>query len=396
MHNKEFIQQTVLNGILYENSWIERIKDIDSDLFPNSYYRSIFTAMKAIYKTNKPINLVALSEELVGVISPSEMYDYLDQKHYFQDLSNFQDCVNRLIGLYMNLYLKRVSVDDLEATEKIQKMNDFVDKYSYEEINVERINEIWEEREELEKQGHFERVLELGLSSIDKKLEIIREDLVVIGARTSVGKSAFGIQIMANLSVKRISQSFIYFNLEMGKYQVEKRFRNHKVSESLMIYNSSSVKIQQIRNIIERERPAVICIDQLNKIRPDRPEKTIRENFVITMTNLKEICKDYGIVIFVMAQLRRNTLKSDRPTLSDFKESGSIEEEADIVLLLDRKEKDVAIFCDKYRNGETFTEALKFEGIIQKFYEPGKYDEVVAKMIKKKKDEAKKEKDNGN
>ena len=363
----EYIQGHILEAIISENAFIDKIKDIDDMVFPQSYYREIFKAMKSLYKQGKNIDLATINLELNGVIPISEMLKYVDASWWWHGKTFFESCINILINNYMGEYIKRTVMMDLPAEEQILAINKFKAKYTYTKSEIEYLNDIWNERLEKEKEGYFDRFARLGIPFLDERIKIIREDLVVIGARPAVGKSSLGMQIIANLSRQNLGKRFIYFNLEMGKYQVEKRLNRLKASQDLMIYNESKINISRMREIIEEEEPLAIVIDQLNKVFPDNMQKSIRENFVIVANELKAMAKDYKIVIFCLAQLNRNTLKNESPRMSDFKESGSVEEEADIVLLLDRNEESATIHCDKYRNGATFQVGLKFNKESQVF-----------------------------
>jgi replicative DNA helicase len=267
--------------------------------------------------------------------------------------------------------------------------------------------------------------LHTGFSDLDNGMGIGPGDLVVIGARPSVGKTAFAGQIAANIAGNGIAVGFI--SLEMSNEQVAARmasirtsipyhdiwhelaqekskrdaFYNHisKSMASLPIFVSDSTKadIRQIKiktaQLIKDKGARCIIIDYLQLVPVDEKKGQNREQEVAKLARAcKLMAKDLKIAVILLAQLNRSgsTGKgSERyPQLFHLRESGAIEQDADIVLFLHRDyatgimedesgestKNQADLICRKWRNGRLFHQKLKFEGPTMRFMEVGNQD----------------------
>ena len=254
------------------------------------------------------------------------------------------------------------------------------------------------------------RDLDILLSGVEKG------NLITIGARPAMGKTAFMTSILYNLL--KSDKKCIVFSLEMSINQYLKRLIAQVGEIELFSLNSNKVlddknkneiktaleiiscfdltifdytyNIDEIRNKIEKEKPEYVFIDYLQLLETPR-KKQRSEAITNIMLDLKQIAKENNCIIFISSQLSRalETRYDKRPMLSDLRESGDIENISDVVLLIYRDEyyqacvddEDYAlnrgkaeIIVAKNKMGTTAIIELLFRSPIAKFLEPIIYD----------------------
>lgn len=214
-----------------------------------------------------------------------------------------------------------------------------------------------------------------GFSTLDKYITgLNKSDLILIGARPGMGKTAFALNLARNVSSSG-KKKILFFSLEMNKSQLAERllasealvesqkFRTGELSSDewlrvgaaaasfvhaeLYLDDTASITVPEIKSRIRRLRDVdMIVIDYLGLMQSGKKtENRVQEVSEITR-GLKMIAKEMNIPVVCCAQLSRGTEargKSHKPQLSDLRESGSIEQDADIVLF---------IYRDEYYNNE--------------------------------------------
>jgi len=239
------------------------------------------------------------------------------------------------------------------------------------------------------------------LSAIDKILNgFQRSEVIVVGARASIGKTAFGLTIAANAAA-RVPVGF--FSLEQSKEQMTERLfsmygniNSHRIKTGFMsdvdfnnihtageyIYNSklfyydkpsaSMVDIKaKARRLKMKEKIELLVIDYIGLVKNDY-NLPRHEQISKTSKAIKELARELNIPILVLAQLNR-LAEGKKPSLSELKESGALEEDADVVILLHRDRDDESIVTRteanilKNRNGETGDTIIGFNKKIMRF-----------------------------
>jgi replicative DNA helicase len=255
-----------------------------------------------------------------------------------------------------------------------------------------------------------------GLESGFKKLDLITQgfqtsDLIIVAGRPGMGKTAFCLNIITSI-VKTYKLPVIFFSLEMTKEQLMYRLLSNETEISntnlrtgninkqewvklslaikkfsslpIFIDDTTNISIQTIRLklkkiLFEQTKIGLIIIDylQLMQNSKSKTENRVQELSQITRS-LKSIAREFNIPVIALSQLSRNveTRINKRPQLSDLRESGSIEQDADLVLMLFREnyynlkkdQQDLAeIIVAKHRNGPTGIIQLKFDANCIKF-----------------------------
>lgn len=212
--------------------------------------------------------------------------------------------------------------------------------------------------EELERRNK-NKPLYLGLQNVDNHMKgIAPGELLIMAGRPGSGKSTLALQCAANIAES--GHKVIYITLEMPKEQIadrliqrfttldRKKLRFGDMDENdydtvnvsadfaamqNLFVDDKTRTLSQIRELIKSERPEAIFIDQLSLLQPEEKRSSLREHYILFTHTLKSLAMQYSVPIVLLCQLRR-TAENTFPALSMLKESGSIEEDADNVILL--------------------------------------------------------------
>lgn len=233
-----------------------------------------------------------------------------------------------------------------------------------------------------------------------------KEDLIILAARPSMGKTAMALNLLLNTTFKGQAKT-AFFNLEMGTKQIIDRavalrtkipldnIKNaslseeqwYQISKEASILANSSMKIYdkiftlngiaaECRKLKIKEGLDVVIIDYLQLIESGERTENRNQDISKITRRLKLMAKEIDINIIVLSQLSRapETRSDHRPMLSDLRESGSIEQDSDVVMFLYRDDyyhKDseskgiMECIVAKNRNGEVGTSRLKWKPEIQ-------------------------------
>lgn len=219
-----------------------------------------------------------------------------------------------------------------------------------------------------------------GLEELDKMLNggVRPVDITIIAARPSIGKTSLGFQIAEN--VAKQGDATLFISIEMTSVQLMLRVahQGHKRADEVgalpLFLEDRLNDIDDIANCIRmakrRNMVKVVVIDYLQLIKANSGRMQKHEQIELAMKTLKWLAKELKIAVVVLAQINRGSEKRDdiRPKLSDLKGSGSIEEDADVAILLHRPEfydpddrPGVAdLIVAKNRNGSTGTVSVGY------------------------------------
>jgi replicative DNA helicase len=257
---------------------------------------------------------------------------------------------------------------------------------------VEKLDEIFDARET---GGNG---LKTGISALDKTMGGMQpSDLTIVGARPGVGKTAFAVSVIRNIA--RQGKRVGFFSTEMSVFQVMGRFTAmeanisaHKLRHadlSDMDYSRLTAATNVISGLQLRicDKPAItigelamqarawaadggidcIAVDYLTRLRIDKPSGNQNLDVGIIVTELKNIARTLNIPVIVLAQLNRQSMnrKDKRPIMSDLRDSGIIEQEADQIIMLYRPEEEEGgspeLILEKNRHGECGIVRVDFE-----------------------------------
>lgn len=290
---------------------------------------------------------------------------------------------------------QREEVSTEEMLEKIHQLETIVIKPKNNCLSGEELYKIIK-RENKRINFRFEKLTERG--------NIQEHDLVILAARPGVGKTAFALNLLDDLSSK---YNCIYFNMEMSEQQVYRRLvsLNSKISTNYLEKPATSYqedKIKECCNVVAKKKFKVITssqtiktiksriikessnehtivfIDYVGLIRGIQKNQSIYERVTDITKELRQISLDYNCTIFLIAQINRNSDKNKNksPQISDLKESGELEQSGTAVLMLHNDDmfssEDVAniqLIIGKNRNGGVGIINLNYDKTIQRFEE---------------------------
>ena len=308
--------------------------------------------------------------------------------------NSYELAIRRIISVKAKQYISSVPADaTMEEIRTELKKLDVSERHGLPQATSDFMMTITNELDD----RYNRKIVNTGLADLDYLLCGIRKgELTTVGARPSVGKSAFTLQLALN--VARQGEKVLYFPLEMSAMQTFERIimRNtdkdvshnamsngrlthedwKEITKGLTVLDEldkmGTFKIFEcvnslsvIRKLIDYHKPYMVVIDQLEQLTDDVRFRDKRERFSYMTNNLKRISMDSDIAVILAAQLNRDG--KTEPSLIHLKESGSIEEDSDNVILLHRKEEDemdypeewsniyrpVLIKLEKHRNGMT-------------------------------------------
>ncbi len=397
------------------NTAVEKLRKED---FYKSANGEIFEAIVSLFNRDEPVDIITLSEELKkrGTLENVGGVTYLTDLtggvltttnvKYYCDIVKEKAILRRLIESCDNIIAK-----SYEDTEDVNSIIEEAEKSIF-DITQGRIDkgfaplkdvllESFSKMEEMAAREGELTGLTTGFIDIDNKLSgLQKSDLILLAARPSMGKTALGINIATNAALKA-GASVAVFSLEMSKEQLVQRIissvshvnlqkiisGNLNEDEWLQIIDSmgplsqakiyiddtagislTEMKAKSRRLKIERGLDLVL-IDYLQLMQIDGRAENRQQEISAISRGLKALAKELDCPVIALSQLSRAPeLRSDhRPVLSDLRESGAIEQDADVVMFLYRDEyynKDTdkknigEVIIAKHRNGPTGTVEL--------------------------------------
>lgn len=428
-------EQSVLGGILIDPSSITRVADtVKAEYFYLPQHQAIYTVMSAMFQLSAKIDTVTVLEEL----KKSGVYDDAGGKAYLVQLAQTVPSVANIESYaaivrekyYMRSLIsaaRKIISDTTEGTADAGTLLDSAEQRIFEirqdkEISgLRHIKDIIvnETLDRIDKISNPETRADYigipcGISDLDRIITgLNKSDLIILGARPGMGKTSFALNVARNVAVQQ-GKSVCFFSLEMTRDQLAQRLLSDEASiqsnkmrtgeispaewtrlvqasdvlSRAPIYfdESSGITAPEIKAKVRRMKKAdLIIIDYLQLMRSARrTENRVQEVSDIT-GSLKTMAKDLGVPVLVCAQLSRGTEqkgKSHRPQLADLRESGSIEQDADIVLFLYREnyykddmdkdsdqpdESSAEVIVAKNRHGETGSVKLHWAGEFTRF-----------------------------
>lgn len=431
-------EQSIIGCLLLEESNIAEVAQILSpEMFTDGFLGKAYYELKNGYENNLDIDTVVLQQKLADTIrSPQqvgiELAELVSGTYRIESIKTYADIVIRdyrarkasEIITRINITGETVNQDIRDITDSLSAL--LSDNRS-DEMTVPEVAEKY--KDDYFKDDERPRI-QIGLKKIDEEIGLSGGDIMAIGARPKTGKSALAMQIAIYLD--SIGVKVGYFNLEMTKKQMferlvsamgeidlnriryatrylngeeEKYQRSIKKlcgMKNLTIY-SGSKRVSDIRSDIHGKDYEVIIIDYLQLLKPDGKRGANRYAEVGDISRgMKAIAMDFNIPVIILSQLNRTseTMKDKEPSAADFRESGDIEQDVSIALLLWSPEKDNdtkrMLKIELNRQGKRCREELYFDGAHMSFYEVGNDGEVIkpkAQGVQIRNDDAKKKDD---
>ena len=423
-------EQAILGSMLTDkDAVISAIEVLKEDMFYRDDNKKIYSAILSLYAKAEPIDIITVKAELVsiGMFEKVGGLEYLvalpekvpttanvekyirivEEKAMLRSLIKY---ANEMVALG---YDETEEVDSIMeiAEKKIFDLSQKKNQRGYTSIK-DVLVESFAELERLYNQKGAITGVPTGFADLDSRTSgFHKSDLVIIAARPAMGKSAFAINIATNAALQA-NVPVIIFNLEMSKEQVGNRIlcseamvdsnkvRTGKIEEEewvklatasgrlseapIYIDDTPGITVTEIRakcRKLKMEKGiGLVVIDYLQLVQGSGKKNSSREQEISEISrSLKILAKELEVPVIALSQLSRaaEQRKEDhRPMLSDLRESGAIEQDADIVIFLYRddyynensEKKNVAeVILAKHRGGSTGTVELAWLGNYTKF-----------------------------
>ncbi|MGL5652450.1 MAG: replicative DNA helicase [Paraclostridium sp.] len=421
-------EQSILGSILLDK---EAIITVTETIKPEDFYKEahkiIYECMMKLNNKNEPIDLITLTEELkkqghledIGgisyITSLSTIVPTTSNVKYYADIVKEKSVLRKLIRVsndILNLgYDSSIKVEDIleKAEKRIFDISQEKSSEDFQTINsvlmdtYDMIEKLYTSKEDI-------TGITTGFDDLNKKTNgLQRTDLILVAARPAMGKTALSLNLVQNAALKG-DASVAVFSLEMSKEQLVQRMlsaQSHvelkkiktgnldendwpRIIDAMSVLSNANIyiddtpgiKIGELRSKCRKLKIEkgldLILIDYLQLMEGDGGNESRQQEISKISRSLKIIAKELNCPVVALSQLSRAPeQRSDhRPMLSDLRESGAIEQDADIVMFLYRDEyyhpdserKNIGeIIIAKNRHGETGSVELVWLGEIQKF-----------------------------
>ena len=421
-------EQSVLGSILLDK---EAMISVSETLVPEDFYKEahkvIYESMLKLYNSQSEIDLITLTDEL----RDQGYLDDIGGIAYITSLSTVVPTTSN-IKYYVNIVKEKSisrqlisAANDIinlgyDGSAKVEYVLENAEKKIF-DISQERatndfqpINQVISEAlsmlEKLYEEKNDVTGLTTGFRDLNKKINgLERSDLLLIAARPAMGKTAFALNLVQNAALKG-DASVAVFSLEMSKEQLVQRMIASqstvelkkiktgtladndwpRITDGMAILSGAKIhiddtpgiKISELRSKCRKLKIEkgldLVLIDYLQLMEGEGQNESRQQEIAKISRSLKILAKELDCPVVALSQLSRapEQRADHRPMLSDLRESGSIEQDADIVMFLyrdeyynpDTEKKNIGeVIVAKNRHGETGTVELVWFGGIQKF-----------------------------
>ncbi len=427
-------EMAVLGATLLAVGAKEKVcEELNEEMFYLEAHRHIFAAIKSLYEEGIPVDVTTLTDKLTknkdlnnigGVEYLSEVIDSVataSNIEYYMDIVRDKALLRSVIDVS-----NEIATDAYDSKDSVSEIIDRADKNFSNVIKNRKTGEFLKISEVLRKtQENLERLaknksditgLATNFYSLDKITSGLQpNDLIILAARPAMGKTAFGLNLATNVAINS-GKTVAIFSLEMGAEQLAMRMIasvggidmnklktgklehedwkrvNEAMSEladaKIFLEDASGMTVSEIRAKCRRlanseNGLSLVVIDYLQLIAGSARYAGQRQQEVSEISrSLKTLAMELHIPIIALAQLSRSPelRENKRPNLSDLRESGSIEQDADIVMFLYRDDyynhpeetnfnnnSLSELIIGKHRNGATGTVQLLFEKNMSNF-----------------------------
>ncbi len=418
-------EQSVLGSILIDPEAFTDITEIISaEDFYLSEHAEIFSAMRDLFSENREIDLVTLIDMLVkrGVYNEEESKKYIkviaqtvpsasnvrDYARIVKDKSLLRSLIKASDEIREDAYTEQGDIQHLldSAEQKIYNVSHGNETRSFVTLG-DAIRQTYTRLDLINKNKKAAMGTPTGFEGLDKTIVGMGPgDLVILGARPGMGKTSFALNIAANVA-KSENKTVCVFSLEMSAEQLATRVLSSEAMVNsyslrsgslqnedwaklagaaarlskcdILIDDTSGITVTGMKAKLRRVKNlGLIVVDYLQLMKGETKTDNRVQEVTEISRGLKLMAKDFGVPCICAAQLSRGPAKeARRPALSDLRESGSIEQDADLVMFLhsesyydptdlEKKGKAECIIA-KNRHGEVKVVPLRWIGEYTKF-----------------------------
>jgi len=427
-------ERSVLGAILVDSSAISLVAEfLRADHFYLRSHQLIFAAMLDLFEHQQPIDIITMKNQLQksGVIKEiggapylSELINAVPTSAYVENYGHIvkdQSTKRKLIEL-----ASRTAEQAFNETGDIKQMLDEVesDIFSIAQQQSHRdfielkeiVADSFERLESFMKDGGGMRGVPTGFTELDNKLAGMQAaNLLILAARPGIGKTSFALNIAANVALKA-KKPVGFFSLEMSKEELVDRLLVGEADIDAWRLKTGKLADEDYRRLTEAmgnlseapifidDTPGISILEMRTKARKLKAEKDVQliivdylqladpgkrfesrvQEVSFVSQGLKNLARELRIPVIALSQLSRAVEQrgTKKPQLADLRESGAIEQDADVVMflyyedesedLMNASKRMVKLYMAKHRNGSTGEIDLLFRGDRVKFYDVDK------------------------
>ena len=421
-------EQAVLGSMLTDKEAVNAaIESLKEDAFYRDDNRIIFQAIVNLYSKSEPIDIITLKDEL-------ESMDKFEQVGGYEYLASLPDKVPTTanVQIYIKIVEEKSILRNLiktaneiielgyDPTEDVEDIMDGAEKKIFDIMQSKNqkgytpikdvLVESFTKLEELYNRKQHITGVPTGFAELDYKTAGLHgSELILVAARPAMGKTAFALNLATNAALRGNAPVAI-FSLEMSKDQLVNRIlcseamvdsnkvRTGKLDEDdwvklagaigplseaeMYIDDTPGISVMEIRTKCRKlkmeKNIGLVVIDYLQLVQGNKRTASREQEISEISRSLKILAKEINVPVIALSQLSRAVEQrpDHRPMLSDLRESGAIEQDADIVMFLYRddyynkesEKKDIAeVIIAKQRGGQTGTVELLWMGNYTKF-----------------------------
>ncbi len=423
-------EKGILGSLMIDKKAITKVVDfLSTEDFYKKKHQNIYQACFDLFERNEPIDVLSVSNRL----EEKKQLENIGGSSYLTELSNSVPTPSHALNYAKKVYHKRVLRDLISASheiaslgyDEVKDIDNLLDEaekriFSIAQRNLTRnfvavkdkLEEAFERLDSLSKEESGLRGISTGFHGLDNLLAgLQKSDLIILAARPSMGKSALGLNFALNAALRAKTPVGI-FSLEMSKAQIIDRLISGvsgvdlwklrtgtlsnkgadndftKIQQALGILSNApiyiddtfSTTILQMKSMARRLQTekglGLIVVDYLQLVEPLNPQANPVQQVSENSRALKGLARELNIPVLVLSQLSRAVEQRSPhiPKLSDLRQSGSIEQDADVVLFIYRddfykkkygkkpKKPNIAdIIIGKHRNGPVGKVELFFD-----------------------------------
>ncbi len=427
-HSSE-AEKSVLGSVMQDKDALFDVLEILSpDDFYSEIHREIYSAVRSLSRKSEPVDILTVCEEL----KKNKKLDMVGGNAYvaaltaevpstanaasYANIIRDDALLRRLIKAASDIGEKsyQQKIDAEKALDYAEQRIFDISKMNQKKDYVPLSDALWKNMEEIDRLSTLEGKvtgLTTGFVDLDSRTSgLQKSDLIILAARPSMGKTAFALNIAQNAAMKADANVLI-FSLEMSAEQLSMRLLSINSCIELAKLKSGSLSSNEwqelnvaLDSLVEKkifidDTPGITIIEMKNKCRRMKADTGLdlvivdylqlmsieghnegRQQEVSTLSrNLKQLAREMDCPVIVLSQLSRavETRMDHRPQLSDLRESGAIEQDADVVMFLYRDEyynpdttekpNTCEVIISKQRNGPTGSLDLAWLGKYTKF-----------------------------
>ena len=421
-------EQSVIGAMLLDNESIGNVEMLlTGDDFYQKQYGIIFDAMVELFREGKPVDLLTLKERLEAKGAPPEISNmtYIgelianvpitDNAKYYAEIVKEKSTLRQLIRVS-----DEIASSCYQGTEKVENIMAETESKIFKVLNQRRTSDfvpisqiVMDALDRIQKVSQAKggiTGIPTGFKDIDDMLSGLQpSDLIILAARPSMGKTAFALNIADYVAVEKDIPVAI-FSLEMSKQQLVTRLfamegrinaqniRNGELSDAeffdlsnvagkigktkLIIDDTTAISLNELRTKCRKYKLehdiGLVVIDYLQLMSGNGKSEGRTQEVSEISRGLKAIARELDVPVIALSQLNRGAEgRSDhRPILSDLRESGAIEQDADVIMFIHRDDyynkdgtatNEAEIIIAKQRNGPVGSKNLAWLPAYTKF-----------------------------